>query len=149
MARCGTTVRTAGDVRSRMPRRASPMTTAQLAPPTTAPVTREVTGHLRLTHPTRGYAVTTNPFAISAILPSVTVAFIGLAVAMLYINDSYLAGIAVGAFVVITAGLMLIPAVALKGSLNLTHDGITFARGKQHLTAGWDQVTGLVNRRDA
>jgi hypothetical protein len=125
------------------------MTTAQLAPPTTAPVTREVTGHLRLTHPTRGYAVTRNPFAISAILPSITVAFAGLAVAMLYITDSYLAGIAVGAFIVVAAGLMLIPAVTLKGSLNLTHDGLTFERGKQHLTAGWDQVTGLVNRWDA
>jgi hypothetical protein len=93
--------------------------------------------------------VTRNPFAISAILPATALTFAALAVAMLFINDSYLATIAVGAFVVVTTGLMLIPAVTLKGSLNLTHDGITFERGKQHLTAGWDQVTGVVNRRDA
>ncbi|MFN2582813.1 MAG: hypothetical protein ABR498_08755, partial [Candidatus Dormibacteria bacterium] len=29
------------------------------------------------------------------------------------------------------------------------HDGITFARGKHHFTAGWDQVVGVVNKRDA
>ena len=45
--------------------------------------------------------------------------------------------------------LLLIPAVSLKGSLSLTHDGITFERGKHHLTASWEQVQGIVNRRDA
>ncbi len=55
----------------------------------------------------------------------------------------------VAAFLIVSLGALLIPAVALKGSLNLTHDGVTFERGKQHLTAGWEQVTGLVHRRDA
>ena len=40
-------------------------------------------------------------------------------------------------------------AVSLKGSLNLTHDGITFERGKDHLTASWDQLQGIDYRRDA
>jgi hypothetical protein len=57
--------------------------------------------------------------------------------------------ITVIAFVIVTLGLLLIPAVTLKGSLNLTHDGVTFERGKDHLTAGWDQVTGLTYRPDA
>jgi len=115
------------------------------AHPATATVTR-VGGQLRLTHPTRGYAVTRNPFAIWQVLPLITLSFAGLALAMIYIGDAYLASLAVAAFMVVTAGLLLVPAVALKGSLNLTHDGITFERGKQHLTAAWDQVTGLVTR---
>ena len=57
--------------------------------------------------------------------------------------------ITVVAFVIVTLGLLLVSAVTLKGSLNMTHDGVTFERGKHHLTAGWDQVTGLVYRRDA
>src|SRR5438270_10370460 len=88
-----------------------------------------VRGPLRLLHPTRAYAVTRNPFAIWAVLPSLTLAFAGLAFAMLFITDAYTAGIAVSAFMVVTAGLLLIPAVSLKGTLNLTHDGITYARG--------------------
>ena len=114
----------------------------------TATVTR-VGGQLRLTHPDRGYAVSRNPFAIWSILPLITLAFAGLAIAMAYISDAYLASIAISGFLVITAGLLLIPAVALKGSLNLTHDGIAFERGKHHLTAGWDQVSGIVYRRSA
>jgi hypothetical protein len=114
----------------------------------TATVTR-VGGQLRLTHPDRGYAVSRNPFVIWAILPSITLAFAGLAVAMAYITDAYVASIAVSGFLVIAAGLLLVPAVALKGSINLTHDGIAFERGKHHLTAGWDQVTGIVYRRGA
>jgi hypothetical protein len=57
--------------------------------------------------------------------------------------------VSVIAFTILALGLLLIPAVTLKGSLNLTHDGVTFERGKDHLTAGWDQVTGLIYRRDS
>jgi hypothetical protein len=121
---------------------------APVTPPATSTVTR-IGGQLRLTHPTRGYAVTRNPFTIWAVLPAITLAFAGIAVAMAYITDAYLAAIAVGGFLAVTAGLLAIPAVALKGTINLTHDGITFERGKHHLTAGWDQVSGLVYRRDA
>jgi hypothetical protein len=103
-------------------------------------------GQLRLTHPDRGYAVSRNPFVIWSILPSITLGFAGLAIAMAYIADAYVASIAISGFLVVTAGLLLIPAVALKGSLNLTHDGIAFERGKHHLTAAWDQVTGIVYR---
>lgn len=117
--------------------------------PRTATLTREESGQLRLTHPTRGYAVTRNPFAVGAILPSLTLAFAALAAAMTFITDANLATDAVGGFVVVTLGLLLIPAVALKGSLSLTHDGITFERGKHHLTAGWEQVQGIEYRRDA
>ena len=69
--------------------------------------------------------------------------------AMTFINDATLATTAVGGFLMVTLGLLLIPAVSLKGSLSLTHDGITFERGKDHLTASWEQVQAIVNRRDA
>jgi hypothetical protein len=134
---------------------------ATIAPaqtPTTASVTRSINGRLRLTYPTRGYAVSRNPFAVWAVLPLITLAFAGLAVAELlgdydvvvsWFGNLTPTSITVAAFVVVTLGLLLIPAVTLKGSLNLTHDGVTFERGKQHLTASWEQVTGLMYRRDA
>lgn len=133
-------------------------TTVPVQTPTTAPVTRSVNGRLRLTYPTRGYAVSRNPFAIWAILPLVTLSFVALAfaeffgddtVAINWFGNTSVTSVTVIAFAIIALGLMLIPAVVLKGSLNLTHDGVTFERGKDHLTAGWDQVTGLVYRRDA
>jgi hypothetical protein len=122
----------------------------------TAPVGR-VNGELRLNYPTRGYAVTRNPFAIWSVLPSIVLAFVALGVAELVGDYSVYVGgdtlrlvdVTVAAFLVVTLGLLLIPAVALKGSINLTHDGVTFERGKHHLTAGWDQIDGLANRRDA
>jgi hypothetical protein len=117
--------------------------------PKSAALTREASGQLRLTHPTRAYAVTRNPFAIWSILPGIALAFAALAMAITFINDATLATTAVGGFLVVTLGLLLIPAVSLKGSLSLTHDGITFERGKDHLTASWEQVQGIVNRRDA
>lgn len=135
------------------------MATIALAPaPTTAPVTRSVNGRLRLTYPTRGYAVTRNPFAIWSVLPLLTLAFIGLAIAVHFGDYDVVinrfgnlapTSLTVVAFVTVALGLLLIPAVTLKGSLNLTHDGVAFERGKNHLTASWEQVTGLVYRRDA
>jgi len=122
---------------------------APFAPTTTAPLTRSVNGQLRLTYPTRGYAVTRNPFSVWWVLPSLTLTFAALAIAMTVITDQFQAITAVSAFAVVAAGLLLIPSVALKGSLNLTHDGITFERGKDHMTVGWDQVTGLIYRKDA
>jgi hypothetical protein len=134
----------------------APTATVQTVAP--APVTKSVNGRLRLTYPTRGYAVSRNPFVVWAVLPSITMAFIGLAIAEFFGDDtvvinwlgnSTVTSITVIAFVIVVLGLLLIPAVALKGSLNLTHDGVTFERGRDHLTAGWDQVTGLLYRRDA
>jgi hypothetical protein len=133
-------------------------TTAQLQAPTTAPITSSVNGRLRLTYPTRGYAVTRNPFAIGAVLPLISLAFLGLAAAdfagervvvLSWFGNLTPISITVAVFAIVTLGVLLIPAVTLKGSLNLTHDGVTFERGKDHLTAGWEQVTGLVHRRDA
>lgn len=121
-------------------------TVASVSTPTTTPVSRSASGQLRLLIPTRDYAVTRNPFAIPAILPLVTLTFAALALAMAVISDAYLSTIVVAAFATVTVSLLAIPAVALKGSINLTHDGISFVRGKQHLTAGWDQVTGIVYR---
>jgi hypothetical protein len=121
------------------------MTSGRLAS-LTAAVTR-ASGELRLTHPERGYAVSRNPFTVWAVLPSITLATAVLAIAMLFISDAYLASIAAGAYLFVTAGVLLIPAVALKGSLSLTHDGIVFQRGKQNLTAGWERVTGILFRR--
>ncbi len=132
--------------------------TAPARTPTIAPVTRSVNGRLRLTYPTRGYAVSRNPFAIWAVLPLITMAFVGLAVAELlgdynvvvsWFGNLAPTSLTVVAFVIVSLGLLLIPAVTLKGSLNLTHDGVTFERGRHHLTASWEQVTGLVYRRDA
>jgi hypothetical protein len=134
----------------------APTATVQTVAP--APVTKSVNGRLRLTYPTRGYAVSRNPFVVWAVLPSITMAFIGLAIAEFFGDDtvvinwlgnSTVTSITVIAFVIVVLGLLLIPAVTLKGSLNLTHDGVTFERGRDHLTAGWDQVTGLIYRRDA
>ena len=125
------------------------MTTASDMAPTTAAATRAEGGRLRLTHPTRGYAVTQNPFAIWEVLPVITLAFAGLAIAMTYISDAGNAEIALGAFAIVTLGMLLVPAVTLKGTFDLTHDGVAFVRGKDHFTAGWDQVKGIVNRRDA
>ncbi len=133
-------------------------TIAPVHTPTTAPVTRSVNGRLRLTYPTRGYAVSRNPFAIWAVLPLLTMAFAGLAIAEFLGDYSVVVNwfgavapisLTVTAFLVVTLGLLLVPAITLKGSLNLSHDGVTFERGKQHLTASWEQVTGLVYRRDA
>jgi hypothetical protein len=133
-------------------------TIAPVKAPTTAPLTRSVNGRLRLTYPTRGYAVSRNPFAIWAVLPLITMAFAGLAIAEFFGDYSVAVNwfgavapisLTVAAFLIVTLGLLLVPAVTLKGSLNLTHDGITFERGKHHLTAGWEQVTGLVHRADA
>jgi hypothetical protein len=132
--------------------------TATVQTPTAAPVTRSVNGRLRLTYPTRGYAVSRNPFAIWAVLPLITLAFVGLAFAEFFGDDtvvvnwlgnSTVTSITVIAFAVVVLGLLLIPAITLKGSLNLTHDGVTFERGKDHLTAAWEQVTGLAYRSDA
>ncbi len=124
------------------------MATMASVRPTTAPITERVNGHLRLTHPTRGYAVTRNPFAVWSVLPGVTLAFAALAASLAVLSDGLQIVTALGAFLVVACGLMLVPAVALKGSINLTHDGITFERGKQHLTAGWDEVAGLTYKRD-
>jgi hypothetical protein len=129
-------------------------TIAPVAPSTaphakTAAAARRVNGELRLTYPTRGYAVTRNPFAVWSVLPVITLAFAGLAVSVTLMSDPLQQYVAVAVFLVVTMGMLLVPAVALKGSLNLTHDGIAFERGKHHLTAAWDQVTGLSFRRDA
>ncbi|MFN2582495.1 MAG: hypothetical protein ABR498_07125, partial [Candidatus Dormibacteria bacterium] len=103
-------------------------TVTPMAPPAVRPAAAVVESKLRLTHPTRGYAVTRNPFAIWEVLPLIALEFIALAIAMIYVSDAANSQTAVGAFLVATLGTLLVPAVALKGSLNLTHDGITFAR---------------------
>lgn len=53
-----------------------------------------------------GITTSRNPFAIWAVLPLITLTFAGLA------------------FAIVVLGLLLIPAVTLTGSLNLTHDGV-------------------------
>jgi hypothetical protein len=125
------------------------MSTLVTARPAPAPITERVNGRLRLTYPTRGYAVTRNPFAIWSVLPSIVLSFAALAAAVTVLNDQLQLMTAVAAFMVVSTGLLAISAVTLKGSIALTHDGITFERGKNHLTASWDEVTGLVYKRDA
>src|ERR1700737_799086 len=93
-----------------------------LAPPPARPAAtvQRIAGELRLTHPDRGYAVSRNPFNVWSILPSITLAFAAMAIATVYLGDGYVASIAISGFLVVTAGLLLIPAVALRGRLNLT-----------------------------
>jgi hypothetical protein len=102
----------------------------------------------KLLLPTRGYEVSRNPFAVWEVLPTIVLSFAGIAIAMHFISDAYTATIALGAFLVVTLGTLLVPAISLKGTLNVTHEGLIFTRGKQHLTASWDQVAGVQNRRD-
>jgi hypothetical protein len=110
--------------------------------------TRAEPSRPRLLQPSRGYAVTHNPFAVWEVLPLLTLSFAALAIAMLHISSAYLATVAVGGFLVLTLGTLLVPAVTLKGSLSITHEGIAFERGGEHLTASWSDVRGVVNRRD-
>ncbi|MFN2450888.1 MAG: hypothetical protein ABR541_00885, partial [Candidatus Dormibacteria bacterium] len=51
--------------------------------------------------------------------------------------------VACAGFIVLTTGLLLVPAVVLRGSLLVGHDGITMERGTEHLTAAWEDVEGL------
>lgn len=115
----------------------------------TAVVTPDVRAERhRLLLPARGYTVTRNPFAIWEVLPAIVLCFAGLAIAMQFINNGYLATIALGGFIVATLGVLLVPAISLKGTLNVTPEGIIFQRGKESVTASWSQVAAVVNRRD-
>ncbi len=107
---------------------------------------RTGTGRLTLTHPVRAYAMTRNPFAIAAVLPLIVMAVLGVEVALLFEADPYAI---CGGLLVATAGLLLIPAINLRGSLTLTHDGVSFERGKQGFTAPWEHIAGLVYRRES
>jgi len=119
---------------------------ARRSSPDTAAVDAPVSNRHRLLLPSRGYAVSHTPFAVWQMLPTITLAFAGMAIAARFL-DATTAPIAVGAFLVVTLGMLAVSAVALKGSLNVTHEGIIFERGKDHLTASWDQVMGIENRR--
>jgi hypothetical protein len=71
--------------------------------------------------------------------------FLGLDAALLLNVDPY---VMCGAFLTLTCGWMLIPAVVLRGSVHLSHDGIVFERGKDLVTADWTQATGLEYKSD-
>ena len=119
--------------------------TPPVAPVAETVVTRELVGRPALTLPTRTYAVTTNPFAIAAVLPAIVLTFIATEIALLAGADTQV--LASAAFFV-TAGLLLIPAITLKGSITLTDDGISFERGQDHLHAAWRDISGLSYRTD-
>ena len=97
--------------------------------PASPDVARTGIGKLTPTHPARRYAVTGNPFAVSAVLPLLVATFLGLDVALLLNVDPY---VMCGGFITLAVGWMLIPGVALRGSLLLTHDGVAFERGADH-----------------
>ncbi len=103
-------------------------------------IARRSGAELLLSQPTRGYSVSRNPFTIPAILPGVIAAVVLLGVAIAAGADPL---VACGGFVVLTAGLLLIPAVVLRGSLLVGHDGVTMERGRDHLTAAWEEIEGL------
>jgi hypothetical protein len=99
-------------------------------------------GQIRITHPTRAYAVSGNPFSVPALLPLLLLCFIGLDIAIFAGADPT---VTCGAFLVLTCGLLLIPAVTMRGSMTLTHDGVTFESAGRYVTAFWTQVSGLSN----
>ena len=106
---------------------------------------RELVGRPALTLPTRTYAVTNNPFAVAAVLPAIVATFIAAEIALIAgLDHTVLAGAAL----FITVALLLIPAVALKGSLTMTNEGIAFERGKDRMTASWRDISGLSWRQD-
>lgn len=82
---------------------------------------------------------------MSAILPLLTFAFLGLAFGLIFdwpVQES------VAAFLLITLGLLLIPAMTLRGDATLNDEGLTFRSGRQTISATWAQVSGLVYRPD-
>lgn len=103
------------------------------------------------------YALSRNPFGIGAILPMILLAFIGLEGFLLAINggvfgsnpDPQVYYRLVGGFGVITTGLLLIPAVVLRGEITFDGRGITMSVGRNRIEATWDQVVGLVYTQDA
>ncbi|GAC1341666.1 MAG: hypothetical protein NVSMB29_12510 [Candidatus Dormibacteria bacterium] len=97
-------------------------------------------GELLLSQPTRGYSVSRNPFTVPAVLPGVILAVLALGIALYAGADPV---VACGAFIVTGVGLLLVPAVVLRGSLLVGHDGITLERGREHLTAAWEDIEGL------
>ena len=115
-------------------------------PAKTSQVVRSSAGRLTLLHPTRAYAVSHNPFSIAAILPLLVLSFIGLEIAVLANVDAI---VATGGFLVVSLGLLLVSAVNLRGSLTLTHDGVSFENGKHQITADWEHVAGIVMKSDS
>jgi hypothetical protein len=92
------------------------------------------------------YTVSRNPFGPAAILPALVLAFLALEIGLIYnwsINEL------LGGFLIICTGLLLVPAVALRGSITFDDQGITFRNGKKSITATWNQVTGLTYDRDS
>ncbi len=108
--------------------------------------TRVAQPRLNLVHPTRAYSVTGNPFAVSAILPLLLATFLGVELAVVFNADPVVTS---GALMIVAMGLLLIPAVAMRGNITLSHEGISFVRGKHHLTADWNHVAGLVAHADS
>lgn len=92
------------------------------------------------------YAVSRNPFGLAAVLPLVLFSFIGLEVGLL---TSVPVDKLMAAFMIITAGLLLIPAVVLKGYITFDDEGIALRFGKRTLSASWDKVAGLTYEQDS
>ena len=120
-------------------------TASQARAAVNAGVRTELVGRSLLTAPTRTYAVTTNPFAIPVVLPALVLCFIGAEIALLAGAN---ANVLAGTFLFATAGILLIPAVILRGTLTVTDTGITFERGKDTMSAAWRDVTSLTWRQD-
>ena len=100
------------------------------------------------------YAVSRNPFGLALILPLIVFSFIGLEAVLLIViawgdfNYASAKTILTG-FLIITTGLMLIPAVVLRGYITFDDKGIEMRYAKQRLAATWDKVAGLTYERDS
>ncbi len=119
-------------------------TGAPVTPPTAVAETKPAAA-MTIAEYAQLYSVSRNPFGIAAVLPLIIFAFIGLEVGVLYnvATDQLL-----GAFMIVSTGLLLIPAVVLRGDVTFDDEGIQLRYGKRSITAPWNCVQGLSFRRD-
>ena len=142
---------------SEMPAAAPEEATADKAPKETtttsaAPAVKkdgaadDSTGPLTIAQYSQLYAVSRNPFGLAAILPLILFAFIGLEIGLLANID---VDKLLGGFMIVSTGLLLIPAVVLKGFITFDDKGINMRFGKQTLSASCDKVAVLTYEQDS
>jgi hypothetical protein len=115
----------------------SPTRSASSADPGIASAFRHGLGHLSIRDSRRAYALSGSPFTVAAILPLITLAFIGTAITV------SLASIDLGTMLPLTGGLailctglLLIPALGVGGTLSMTERGIAFTRMNRAILGG-------------
>ena len=136
----------------------SPATTSTPSGAGVASAFRHGLGHVSIRDSRRAYALSGSPFTVPAILPLITLAFIGtaLTVSLASVDLGTMLPL-LGGLTVICAGLLLIPAVSVRGTVSTTDRGIAFsctnraiiggnggrlpARGEHIVAAPWQRVS--------